>query len=189
LPERPLDPVQARRFEQLVMPHLDAAYRLAYWLARNEADAQDVAQDAYVCAWRFFGSLRGDDAKPWLMRIVRNQWLTRVRSDARKGSATSLEAAEAEVEAALQAGSEPDGPEHGLLKLEDGARVREAMAGLPEEYREVLVLREVEEMTYREVAQAVDAPIGTVMSRLSRARKLLGQRVRKLDGEAPDGPR
>ena len=189
MPQRPAEDSEARRFERQVLPHLDAAYRLARWLARNEADAEDLVQEAYVRAWRFFPSLRGEDAKPWLMRIVRNQWFSRARSEAGRGRSTRLEEAEAEVEAALQANADPDGPEHRLLRLEDSALIRTAMATLPDEFREVLVLREVEEMAYRELAEATGVPIGTVMSRLSRARRLLGERVRKLSEEAGDGPR
>jgi RNA polymerase sigma-70 factor (ECF subfamily) len=189
LPERPLDTTEAKRFERLVLPHLDAAWRLARWLTRNEADADDLVQEAYVRAWRFFSSLRGEDAKPWLMRIVRNCWFSRARTEAGRGRSTSLEDAEAEVETMLQAEAGPDGPEHRLIRLEDSALVRRAMDGLPDEFREVLVLREVEEMAYRDLAEATGVPIGTVMSRLSRARKLLGERVRRMSAEAGDGPR
>ncbi|HWE46978.1 MAG TPA: sigma-70 family RNA polymerase sigma factor [Caulobacteraceae bacterium] len=194
MPERPLDTsegwvLETRRFERLVLPHLDAAWRLARWLTRNEADAEDLVQEAYVRAWRFFSSLRGDDAKPWLMRIVRNCWYSRARTEAGRGRATSLEDAEAEVEAVLQAQAEPDGAEHRLIRIEDTALVRRAMDGLPDEFREVLVLREVEDMAYRDLAETVGVPIGTVMSRLSRARKLLGERVRRLSEEAGHGSR
>ena len=189
MPERPLDTTEAKRFERLVLPHLDAAWRLARWLTRNEADAEDLVQEAYVRAWRFFSSLRGDDAKPWLMRIVRNCWYSRARTEAGRGRATSLEDAEAEVEATLQAQSEPDGPEHRLIRIEDTALVRQAMDSLPDEFREVLVLREVEDMAYRDLAETVGVPIGTVMSRLSRARKMLGERVRRLSEEAGHGTR
>jgi RNA polymerase sigma-70 factor (ECF subfamily) len=188
LPERLLDPTEAKRFEALVLPHLDAAWRLARWLTRNEADAEDLVQEAYVRAWRFFSSLRGDDAKPWLMRIVRNCWFSRARTEAARGKHTSLEEAETEVETMLQSDA-PDGAERRLIRLEDTALVRRALDGLPDEYREVLVLREVEDMAYRDLAEATGVPIGTVMSRLSRARKLLGERVKRLSVEAVDAAR
>jgi RNA polymerase sigma-70 factor (ECF subfamily) len=189
LPERPPDRAQAERFERLVLPHLDAAYRLARWLARDEAAAQDLVQDACLRAWRFFGTLRSEDARPWLMRIVRNQWFSQLRADAGRKGAVPLDDAEAEVERTLAADAGPDGPEVHLLRGEDGAVIRRAMAELPDEFREVLVLREVEDMSYRDLAEATGSPIGTVMSRLSRARRLLGERVRRLNGEAGDGTR
>ena len=186
-PLRPSPGSQAQRFEALVLPHLDAAYRLARWLARDEADAEDLVQEAYVRAWRFFETLRGEDAKPWLMRIVRNQWCSRARSEAGRGKMAPFEAVEAEAEAALQADTDPDGPEHRLMRLEDQALIRRAMADLPDEFREVLVLREVEDMAYRDLAEVTGVPIGTVMSRLSRARKMLGERVRRMSEEAGHG--
>ena len=189
MPPRLAEETEAKRFEKVVLPHLDAAWRLARWLTRNEADAEDLVQEAYVRAWRFFASLRGEDAKPWLMRIVRNCWFSRARTEAGRGKHASLEDAEAEVEAMLQAQAEPDGAEDRLIRFEDGALVRRAMDSLPDEFREVLVLREVEEMAYRDLAETVDVPIGTVMSRLSRARKLLGERVRRMRAEIVDGPR
>ena len=189
MPEQPLDTIEAKRFEALVLPHLDAAWRLARWLTRNEADAEDLVQEAYMRAWRFFASLRGEDAKPWLMRIVRNCWFSRARTEAGRGKHASFEDAEAEVEQVLQAEAEPDGAEQRLVRLEDGALVRRAMDTLPDEFREVLVLREVEEMAYRDLAETTGVPIGTVMSRLSRARKLLGERVRRMSAEAVDGSR
>jgi RNA polymerase sigma-70 factor (ECF subfamily) len=183
------DRATALRFERLVLPHLDAAYRLARWLARNEADAEDLVQEAYARAWRFFGSLRGEDARPWLMRIVRNQWFSRARTEAGRGRMTSIEGSETEVEAAMQAEAAPEGPEQRLLRREDEAMIRAALADLPDEFREVLVLREVEEMAYRDLAEVTGVPVGTVMSRLSRARKMLGVRVRALSEEAGHGSR
>ncbi len=184
MPPRPAQDSEARRFERLVLPHLDAAYRLARWLARNEADAEDLVQEAYVRAWRFFGSLRNEDAKPWLMRIVRNQWFSRARTEAGRGRVTSLDGSEDEVEAALQANAEPDGAEHRLMRREHEALIRTALADLPDEFREVLVLREVEDMAYRDLAEVTGVPVGTVISRLSRARKMLGVRVRALSEQS-----
>jgi RNA polymerase sigma factor (sigma-70 family) len=192
LPERPLHraeaTAQAARFQRLVLPHLDSAYRLARWLARHEADAEDLVQEAYVRAWRFFDTLRGEDARPWLMRIVRNQWFDKLRTQAAQGRAVAFEDAEGEVERALADGG-PEGPEERLLRLEDRALITRAMERLPDEFREVLVLREVEEMSYRDLAEVTGAPIGTVMSRLSRARRMLGEHVRRLSEEAGHGPR
>jgi RNA polymerase sigma-70 factor (ECF subfamily) len=176
------------RFERLVMPHLDACYRLARWLAREETDAEDLVQEAYTRAWRFFDTLRGEDAKPWLMQILRNQWRSELRAKKARPTGVGLEFVEDEVEQAMaEAGSAPPRAEDMLLRLEDQALIRRAMDELPEAFREVLVLREVEDMAYRDIAEVTGVPIGTVMSRLARARGLLGEKVRRMSEEAADG--
>src|SRR6476659_1273490 len=156
----------SRAFEETVLPHLDAAFNYARWLARNETEAEDVVQDACVRAMRFFSSLRDDDARPWLLAIVRNTWYSRV---SRRGTT---------MEAALDTtGDErPDDaldPEERLLQQHTVERVRAAMEQLPPDYREVLVLREMEGLSYKEIAAVVQVPLGTVMSRLARARERL----------------
>jgi RNA polymerase sigma-70 factor (ECF subfamily) len=151
------------RFEALAMPHLDAAYNLARWLTRNSAEADDIVQDAMLRAFRAFDGFRGEAAKPWLLAIVRNCHLNMMGQKKRQ--------------AALPLGEEITAddptPEGHALASDDGRRLNAALAKLPEEFREVVVLRELEEMSYREIADVTGAPIGTVMSRLARGRALL----------------
>ncbi len=154
-------------FEEAVMPHLDAAYNLARWLMRNEDDAQDMVQEAYLRALRFFGGFHGTDARAWLLTIVRNTcytWLKRNRSMELSGD---FEEAVLTVES-----DEPDPEASHVLKVR-AQLVNEAIEKLPIEFREVVILRELEELSYKEIAEITGIPIGTVMSRLSRARKRL----------------
>jgi RNA polymerase sigma-70 factor (ECF subfamily) len=154
-------------FEQSVIPHLDAAYNLARWLTRNDEDAEDVAQEACLRAMKFFDGFHGGSVRPWLLTIVRNTYLTWVQKNRRKELAP-LE--EQDVESASA------NPEELLLEQVNGQSLREALDELPSEYREVLVLREMEDLSYKEIAEVAGIPIGTVMSRLARARRRL-QRV------------
>jgi len=156
-----------RLFENIVLPHLDAAFNYARWLTRNDADAEDVVQDACVRAMRFFSSLRDDDARPWLFTIVRNTWYSRAsrRSTARE-AALPDGAVEEPHDEALD-------PEERLMQQHTVARVRAALEQLPVDFREVMVLREIEGLSYKEIAAVVRVPIGTVMSRLARARERL----------------
>jgi len=154
-------------FEEAVLPHLDAAYNLARWLMRNDADAQDVVQDAYLRALKFFGGFRGTDARAWLLTIVRNTcytWLKRTRS--REIVSDFTEAMYAKES------TEPDPETVQLIKAQTQL-VAEAIEQLPIEFREIVVLRELEELSYKEIAAVTGIPIGTVMSRLARARKRL----------------
>jgi len=152
-------------FEKAMLPHLDAAYNLARWLTRNEDDAQDVVQEAYLRALRFFDGFRGGDGKAWLLAVVRNTaltWLRRERPLVRMSFDEEIHSPgdAATVETKLVAGAK-------------FAQLRDCMELLPTEFREVVVLREMEEMPYRDIAEAASLPIGTVMSRLSRARQRL----------------
>lgn len=162
-----IDSTKPMNFEEAVMPHIDAAYNLARWLTRNDADAQDMVQEAYLRALRFFGGFRGTDAKAWLLTIVRNTcytWLRRNRSP-------ELSCDFEEIVLAREAEG-PDPETEQLLKAQ--ARiVNDAIEKLPIEFREVVVLRELEELSYKEIAVVLGVPIGTVMSRLARARKRL----------------
>ena len=158
---------KAMNFEEAVMPHMDAAYNLARWLTRNDADAQDMVQEAYLRALRFFSGFRGTDARAWLLTIVRNTcytWLRRNRSP-------ELSCDFDEVVLARES-EEPD-PETQQLMKAQAQLVNEAIEKLPIEFREVVVLRELEELSYKEIAVILEVPIGTVMSRLARARKRL----------------
>jgi RNA polymerase sigma-70 factor (ECF subfamily) len=156
-------------FENAVLPHLDAAYNLARWLTRNDADAEDVVQEAYLRAFRFFGGFHGEDGRAWLLGIVRNTtytWMQRNRSPELN---MPLDDELHEVK------SNDLNPEALLLQKADARILRQALEELPLEFREVLVLRELEEMSYKQIAVMADLPIGTVMSRLARARKRLQQ--------------
>jgi RNA polymerase sigma-70 factor (ECF subfamily) len=155
------------RFERAMLPHLDAAYNLARWLAGNPQDAEDVAQEACLRALTFFDGFHGEDGRAWLLAIVRNtcyDWLRKNRRNLHlQGSPEDLDAA---------ADPAPD-PEAVQLRSADRDMVRQGLEALPAEYREVMVLRELEGMSYKQIAQVTDAPIGTVMSRLARGRKRL----------------
>jgi RNA polymerase sigma factor (sigma-70 family) len=155
-----------RVFEETVLPHLDAAFNYARWLTRNDADAEDVVQDACVRAMRFFSSLRDADARAWLFAIVRNTWYSRVSRRANVTEATLEGARNEPPDDALD-------PEARLLQQHTVERVRAALEQLPVDFREVIVLREFEGLSYKEIAAVVRVPIGTVMSRLARARERL----------------
>jgi RNA polymerase sigma-70 factor (ECF subfamily) len=157
----------SRGFEDTVLPHLDAAFNYARWLTRNDADAEDVVQDACVRAMRFFSSLRDDNARAWLFTIVRNTWYSRVSRKGGAAAALPLETTEPDP------ADESLDPEARLLQQHTVARVRDALDRLPADYREVIVLREMEGMSYKEIAAVVNVPIGTVMSRLARGRDRL----------------
>jgi RNA polymerase sigma-70 factor, ECF subfamily len=156
------------RFEELVLPHLNAAYNLARWLARDVNDAEDVVQDACMRALKYVGSLHGDDARAWFLTIVRHafyDWCKRNRpAEIAWDDGTAIDSA---VDPAAV------DPEQALLRIAESKALADAIAALPLGYREVLVLRELEELSYKEIARVADIPIGTVMSRLARARGLL----------------
>ncbi|CAO3358872.1 sigma-70 family RNA polymerase sigma factor [Azospirillum melinis] len=167
----------ATRFEEIVLPHLDAAYNLARWLTRNHHDAEDVIQEAFLRAFRFFSGCRPGDARPWLLRIVRNtayDWLRANRPAEVQGFA-DLDPDDSDgvsyTEDVFHSAS--DDPEAAALKAADQQVLNRLIAGLPLEQREALVLRELENLSYREIADVTGVPMGTVMSRLSRARRLL----------------
>ena len=170
------EPHDVHRFEELALPHLDAAYNLARWLTRNDHDAHDVVQEAYLRAFKFFAGFHGNNARAWLLAIVRNTcytWLQQNRGLHVNASLDELLDA-GEADASLTAGAPfEDGPENSMLREDDRARVNRALDQLPEEFREVLVLKELEDLSYREIAVIAGIPLGTVMSRLARARKLL----------------
>lgn len=157
----------ARDFEDTVLPHLDAAFNYARWLTKNHADAEDVVQEACLRAMRFLSSLRHDNARAWLFTIVRNTWYGRVSRRASLKEVTPVEGAHQD-----QADEALD-PEERLLQQDTVALVRDALEQLPADFREVMVLREIEGLSYKEIAEIVHVPIGTVMSRLSRGRERL----------------
>jgi RNA polymerase sigma-70 factor, ECF subfamily len=155
------------RFEQAVLPHFAAAYNLARWLTRDEHDAEDIVQDSYVRALTFFDSFHGGDSRAWLLTIVRHTcytWLQRHRGH---------ELATAFDDELHSDAREASNPETLLLQRANQQLLREALEALPVEYREVVVLRELEGLSYKEIAGVADLPLGTVMSRLARARQRL----------------
>jgi RNA polymerase sigma-70 factor (ECF subfamily) len=154
-------------FEEAVLPHLNAAYNLAHWLTRNDTDAEDVVQEACLRAFRFFGGFHGVDGRSWLLAIVRNTCYTWMRRNRSPELSVSSDDEQPEIE------STDLTPEALLLQKADTLMVRRALEELPIEFREVLVLRELEELSYREIAGITDLPLGTVMSRLARGRKRL----------------
>jgi RNA polymerase sigma-70 factor, ECF subfamily len=156
-----------QRFERIVLPHLDDAYTLARYLLRDEHDAQDVVQEASLRALRYFDGYSGGDARAWLLAIVRNcsrTWRKRHRVDDRTIPFDDSE----EIST-----NEADAPDAAAVQASERARVQHAIDSLPDEFREVIVLREVQDLSYREIGDVVGVPIGTVMSRLARARKRL----------------
>jgi RNA polymerase sigma-70 factor (ECF subfamily) len=161
---------QQRRFESLALPHLDAAFNLARWLTRNDHDAQDVVQDAFVRALRYVGSFRGDNARGWLLQIVRNTCFSWIREN-RPTEVIALDDPDDTLDD--YPGPAADEPHAIAVRNADHARINEAIANLPVVYREVLVLRELEDCSYGEIARIADIPLGTVMSRLARARNLM----------------
>jgi len=158
----------SRPFEEVVLPHLDAAFNYARWLTRSDVEAEEVVQDAYVRALRFFSALRGGDARAWLLTIVRNAYFARGPRHVDVFTALPSE------DAGSRADDELD-PEALVLQQETVSQVRDALEQLPLDFREAIVLRELEGLSYREIASVTNVPIGTVMSRLARAReRLLG---------------
>ena len=171
-----------RRFVEQVLPHAAAAYNLARWLSRNDADARDIVQETYVRALRYFDSYHGGSARAWLLTIVRNTAYTWLSTKPRSSpSQLADEIPPVDDPSVVDRDTSAD-PLVGLARQQEADRLRQAIAQLPTEHREVLVLRELEDLSYRQIASIVGCPIGTVMSRLSRARNELGDRLRR---EAP----
>jgi RNA polymerase sigma-70 factor, ECF subfamily len=169
-PDRPaIAPGIAQSFDAVVLPHLDAAYRLARWLMRDEHDAEDVVQEACLRAFRYFGSFSGGDGRAWFLRIVRNAcygWH-------RHGAQAPTDAFDEEQHSSATSARPQANPETLLLQTDDAASIARAMSSLPDRFHRLLVLREVEGLSYQELADVMGIPVGTVMSRLSRAREAL----------------
>ena len=169
--------VAAERFRAIVPPLIDDAYTLAKWLCRNSADAEDIVQEAAVRALKALETTPVERPKAWFLAIVRNAaitWMARNRPKGLSyaGDMTDLDALDPHISEA------PPDPEAALIALEDGERVRRAIAALPSPLREALVLREINGLAYRDIADATQAPIGTVMSRLARARSALAKSLK-----------
>ena len=158
---------RVKLFEQTVLPHLDAAYNLARWLAGNDHDAQDVAQEASMRAFKFFGGFRGDNPRAWFLAIVRNTFYTWLRKNRPTVELIGIN------EEAMVIEDVSVNADALNSRLGDAEAVRGAIESLPVEFREIVILREMEGMSYKEISDVADVPIGTVMSRLARARKQL----------------
>ncbi|HSB28372.1 MAG TPA: sigma-70 family RNA polymerase sigma factor [Pyrinomonadaceae bacterium] len=154
-------------FEETLLPHLNAAYNLARWLTRNDHDAQDVVQEAYLRALRFFAGFHGTDGRAWFLTIVRHTCYTWLKQNRPPELSWEFD-----DNIHLKESAQPDPETSQILKTQNN-RVMDAMAQLPLEFREVIVLRELEELSYKEISVAMEIPIGTVMSRLARGRKRL----------------
>jgi len=159
------------RFEAQVLPHLDAAYRLARWLSGAPGDADDVVQEAALRAFRGFEGLRGADVKSWLLAIVKNCHFTALKQRQRRACVPLPEESDAQHAYAMTAET-PD-PQDATIRRDEQRTLDRLIGALPEEHRTVLMLREIEEMDYRQIALVTNVPIGTVMSRLARSRAAL----------------
>jgi RNA polymerase sigma-70 factor (ECF subfamily) len=165
------------RFEHVVLPHLDAAYNLARWLVRNPSDADDVVQEACLRALRFFDGFRGGDSRAWLLKIVRNTCYSWMRKN------RPMELADEFDETIHSEEKTIDNAESSLVSRMENDRVRKALETLPMAFREVLVLREIEELSYRQISDVTGVPMGTVMSSLSRARQRLRHQLAPTAGK------
>jgi RNA polymerase sigma-70 factor (ECF subfamily) len=164
----PSSSTDIQRFERIVLPHLDDAYTLARYLLRDQHDAQDAVQDAVLRALRYFETYREGDARAWLLAIVRNCCLTRHRkAQVERANIAFVEDVDVVHEGAGRA------TDARAVEQSERAALQRALDGLPAEFREVIVLREVQGLSYREISDVVGVPIGTVMSRLARARRRL----------------
>ena len=163
------EPAELASFEQAMLPHLDAAHNLARWLLRNEQDAQDVVQEAYLRAFRSFAGFRGTSGRAWLLTIVRNTSYTLLKKNRAADLTTPFDE---EIHAS---GHESASPATLLERAEDSELIKNAMEELPAEFREILILRHQESLSYNEIGETLKIPIGTVMSRLARARGKLKQ--------------
>jgi RNA polymerase sigma factor (sigma-70 family) len=171
-------PIAEQRFREIVPPLLDDAYSLAKWLSQSPTDAEDIVQDAALRALQALSSVSVDRPKPWFLAIVRNAAMTFMARERRKtmayvGDMTDLDALD------LRQGDDAAAsPEQELIAHEDGERLRQAIANLPSPFLETLVMRDINGLSYREIAEATDSPVGTVMSRLARARAMLARTLR-----------
>ena len=165
------EPDKLACFEHAVLPHLDSAYNLARWLIRNDQDAQDLVQEACLRALRSFEGFRGGDSRAWLLTIVRNSCYTWLQQNRLQGLTTVFDE---EIHTSQEHSRSPEAL---LLEKADARLVKDALEELPPEFREAIVLRELEGMSYKEIADVADVPVGTVMSRLARARERLQRQL------------
>jgi RNA polymerase sigma factor (sigma-70 family) len=169
------DSIKKKRFQAVVLPHLNSAFNLACWLTRDRQDAEDVVQEACLRAFRFFDGFHGEDGRAWLLTIVRNTFYNWYQDSRKQRQETSFDETLHHAEAGDNIGQMPadNNPEALLIRKDSEQQLQQALQALPLEFREVMVMRELEELSYKQIAGIVGIPIGTVMSRLGRGRKLL----------------
>ena len=181
------DSTRAAQFQAAAMPYMDAAYNLARWLTGNDQDAEDVTQEAFLRAFKFFDGFRGGDARTWLLTIVRNTFYPQYRKAKGRDESTEFdeEYHSSDEDCLVPAMTRPQADPAAILAgREDVRLLDQAIGELPDEFREALVLRELEDLSYKQIAATLDVPIGTVMSRIARARGLLLQAYKRLSGES-----
>ena len=171
-------PLAEQRFRDTVLPLLDDAYSLAKWLSHSPTDAEDIVQDAALRALQALSSVSVDRPKPWFLAIVRNAAMTFMTRNRRKTVAYAGDMADLDALDLREGDDAGPNPEQELIALEDGERLRQAIAGLPSPFLETLVMRDINGLSYREIAEATETPVGTVMSRLARARAMLAKILR-----------
>ena len=172
------NPIAEQRFREIVPPLLNDAYSLAKWLCQNPTDAEDIVQDAALRALQALSTVSVDRPKPWFLAIVRNAAMTFMARNRRKTVAYVGDMADLDTLDLPQSEDAAPNPEQELIALEDGERLRQAIAGLPSPFLETLVMRDINGLSYREIAEATETPVGTVMSRLARARAMLAKTLR-----------
>jgi RNA polymerase sigma factor (sigma-70 family) len=171
-------PLAEQRFRDTVAPLLDDAYSLAKWLSHSPTDAEDIVQDAALRALQALSSVTVDRPKPWFLAIVRNAAMTFMARNRRKAVAYVGDMADLDTLDLREGDDAAPNPEQELIAMQDGERLRQAIAGLPSPFLETLVMRDINGLSYREIAEATETPVGTVMSRLARARSLLAKTLR-----------
>ena len=172
------DAIAERRFREIVPPLLDDAYSLAKWLSHSPTDAEDIVQDAALRALQALSTVSVDRPKPWFLAIVRNAAMTFIARNRRKTVAYAGDLADLDALDLRQGDDVTPDPEQELIAMQDGERLRQAIASLPSPFLETLVMRDINGLSYREIAEATETPVGTVMSRLARARSLLAKTLR-----------
>ncbi|WP_211464117.1 sigma-70 family RNA polymerase sigma factor [Collimonas silvisoli] len=170
-----IEPTKKQRFQASVLPHLNSAFNLACWLTHSRQDAEDVVQEAYLRAFKFFDGFHGEDSRAWLLAIVRNTFYTWYQEHQKQRQETAFDEEMHNFNACGIVGTESadNNPETLLMQKDSERQLQQALQALPLEFREVMVMRELEELSYKQIAAIVGIPIGTVMSRLGRGRKLL----------------
>lgn len=166
-----------KRFQAMVLPHLDSAFNLARWLTRSQQDAEDIVQEAYLRAFKFFDSFHGDDGRAWLLGIVRNTFYTWYQQNKTHAQSTEFEEElhSVQIEDAAATQYADNNPEALLIQKNSQRQLQRALEAVSVEFREVMVMRELEDLSYKQIAGIIGIPIGTVMSRLGRGRKQLAE--------------